>query len=188
MDDAPKDEMTPLERMAAFAAGKPYDRIPCSSFSGETACHFIGTTVSKYRHSAKLMAEVEIIAYKMFGHDGAGVGPGFLVLAEAMGTELKYPEDNIPYVANPFLKNWDDFGKLEPAHPYKDGKLPLYLEALAMIKDAIGDEVPIDSCIGGPFTTAALVRGTDNFLKDLRRNPDMVHRLLQLVTDILRQI
>lgn len=183
MKAIPQDEMTPLERMAAFAAGKPYDRIPCSSFSGETACHFIGTTVSKYRHSARLMAEVETVTYNMFGHDGAGVGPGFLALAEAMGTELKYPEDNIPFVVNPVLKNWDDFAKLEPADPHKDGKLPIYLEALARIKDAIGNEVPVGSGVGGPFTTAGLVRGTENFLKDLRRNPEMVHRLLHLVTE-----
>ncbi len=183
MNTAFRDEMTPKERMTAFATGKEIDRIPCSPFMGETACHLIGITVSQYRHSAKLMAEVEIVTSKMFGHDGAGVGPGFLALAEAMGTTLKYPEDNIPFVAEPFLKNWSDFDKLSPADPYKNGKLPMYLEALAMIKEKIGDDVPVGSGVGGPFTTAALVRGTENFLKDLRRNPEMVHRLLQLVTE-----
>ncbi|MDD3270253.1 MAG: uroporphyrinogen decarboxylase family protein, partial [Syntrophomonadaceae bacterium] len=106
MNAVPKDEMTPLERITAFATGKEYDRIPCSSFSGETACHLIGTTISQYRHSAKLMAEVEKVAYHKYGHDGAGVGPGFLALAESMGTVLKYPEDNIPFVAEPVLRNW----------------------------------------------------------------------------------
>ncbi|MDD2621025.1 MAG: uroporphyrinogen decarboxylase family protein [Syntrophomonadaceae bacterium] len=183
MNAVPRDEMTPKERMSAFAAGRKIDRIPCSSFGGETACHLIGTTISQYRHSAKLMAEVEIAAYQKYHHDGAGVGPGFLALAEAMGSTLKYPEDNIPFIADPALKNWTDFDKLSPCDPHKDGKLPMYLEALSMIKDAIGEEVPVSSGVGGPFTTAGLVRGTENFLKDLRRNPEMVQRLLHLVTE-----
>lgn len=183
MHAAPRDEMTSKERMTAFAAGKEIDRIPCSPLMGETLCSLVGATMPQYHQSAKLMAEVEIVAYRTFGHDGAGVGPGFKGLAEAMGTVLYCPEDNIPFVQEPVLKNWDDFDRLTPSDPHKDGRLPVYLEALAIMMEEIGNDVFVGSCVGGPLSTAAMVRGTENLLKDLRRSPEMVHRLLQLVTE-----
>jgi uroporphyrinogen decarboxylase len=35
----------------------------------------------------------------------------------------------------------------------------------------------------GPFTTAANIRGTDIFLRDLHKNPEFVHRLLRFATE-----
>lgn len=178
-----KDEMNPIERMQAIAAGKPFDRIPFVPLLGETASHLIGTTVSKYRHSAQLMAEVEIVTYQMFGQDGVGAGPGYQGLAEALGTKLKYPENNTPYLEEPAIKDWGDLEHLEPADPKKAGRIPLYIETLKILKDKLGKEVPVGSFIGGPLSTAAFVRGTDNLLRDLHKNPGNVHRLMQLVTD-----
>lgn len=42
---APKDQMTPLERMAAFARGMEIDRLPCAPIIGEHACRLTGVTV-----------------------------------------------------------------------------------------------------------------------------------------------
>jgi len=43
--------------------------------------------------------------------------------------------------------------------------------------------------MGGPFTTAAFLRGTENFLKDLTKNPEKAHRLLEISTEsVIRYI
>lgn len=178
-----RDEMTPLERAAAIAAGKPFDRIPFAPFLGETASHFIGTTMAQYRHSAELMVEVERVTYEMFGQDGVGAGPGYQALGEALGTKLIFPENNTPYVGEPAIKDWKDLDRLEPADPRTAGKLPLYLEALKALKDTMGKDVPVGSFVGGPLSTGAFVRGTDALLRDMTKHPEKVHRLMQLVTD-----
>lgn len=183
VDTMLRDEMNPIERMQAIAAGKPFDRIPFVLDLGEMASHFIGTTLSKYHHSAQLMAEVETVTYQMFGQDGIGAGPAYKGLAEALGTKLKYPENHTSYVENPALKDWSDLEHLEPADPKKAGKLPLFLETLKILKDKLGEKVPVGSCVGGPLSIAACVRGTDNLLRDLHKNPEKVHRLMKLVTD-----
>ena len=178
-----KDDMSPIDRCQAITDGRPIDRIPFAPLLGDTAVHIIDTTVSKYHHSAKLMAEVEIAVYQRFGQDGVGAGPGFSGLAEALGTQLTFPENEIPFVKAPALKAWDELDGREPANPQKAGRLPLFLEALQILKDKLGRVVPVGSCVGGPLTAAAFVRGTDQLLRDLRKNPDKVHRLMQLVTD-----
>jgi uroporphyrinogen decarboxylase len=177
------DRMASKERMAAFAAGREIDRIPCSLFLGETAARFIGKTVSEYHHSPAVMAEVEIFTFRMFGQDGVGVGPGLFGVAEAMGTRLSFPEDGIAYVAEPALKGWSDLDRLKPPDPHRDGRLPLWLEALQLLKEKLGDQVGVGTSVGGPFTVAASLRGTSQFLRDLRKNPAMAHHLLKLATE-----
>lgn len=179
-----KDEMSPMERMQAIAEGRPIDRLPFSPLVGETMASVIGTTIPKYRHSAQVMVEVETAIYKMFGQDGVGVGPGYQAPAEALGTQLIFPENEIPHVGETAIKDWDDLDGMAPVDPKRSEKLSLYLTALENLKETLGDQVPVGSFIGGPLSIAAFVRGTDHLLRDLTKNPERVHRLLQLVTDI----
>lgn len=178
-----RGEMTPLERFDAFESGKDMDRIPCCPIIGEAAVKLIDTTVSKFCHSSELMASMEVNLYRTFHHDSVGVGPDLFSIAEAMGTELTFPKNDIPYVSNPIVKDYKKLGELSPVNPYKDGRLPLFIEALKRIKDEVGKEVGVGSSVGGPLTTAASLRGTENLLRDMIRNPEEVHKLLQLATD-----
>lgn len=181
-DAIPADEMTPRERMTAFARGEQIDRLPCLPLISDHASRLIGETVSRCSHSARLMVEAQLAAFRRYRPDGLGIGPGLFGVPEAMGTRLKFPEDGMPYVEDPILKDYSDLGKLPPADPWKDGRLPLYLEALKILNDQIGSEVVVGGYAGGPFTAAGALRGTDRFLRDLHREPAMVHHLLQLAT------
>lgn len=176
------DEMTPKERAAAISSGKPVDRIQCCPLMGEVGAKFIGVKISKLCFDHKLMVDTEINSYKTLHFDGAGIGPNLFGIAEAMGTVLAYPDNEMPYVDIPILKNYDDIGKLTPVNPHKDGRLPLFLEACKIINDKIGDEVGVSSGLGGPFTTAASLRGTEYFLRDTIKNPEWVHMLLEIST------
>ncbi|WP_142413151.1 uroporphyrinogen decarboxylase family protein [Hathewaya massiliensis] len=181
--DIKSDEMTSKERMAAFAKGEEIDRIPCSPIMGETCAPLFGIWPREHNHSAELMAKVEIEIYKAFKGDGAGIGTGLRGVAEAMGTKLVYPEKSMSYVKEPLLKSYDDLHKLKPADPYKDGRLPLILKALQMIDKEIGHEVGVSTDIAGPMSVAAAIRGAENLMKDIRKHPDKVHELLELVTE-----
>lgn len=176
------EQMTPKERMLAFSSGGPIDRVPCTPFVGDHACRLIGHSYSECCHSAELMAEAQVAAFKAYRPDSIGVGPGLFGVAEAMGTRLEYPVDGLPYVSEPVLKDYADLDRLSPADPHRAGKLPLCLETLKLINGQIGDQVVVGASLGGPFNTAAALRGTDNFLRDLRRDPEQVHRLLNLAT------
>jgi len=178
-----KDLMTPKERMQAFAKGEPIDRIPCTPSMGVTLSSFIGRTTYEYYHSAEVTADLEIALFKKFRHDSVGVGVSLREIAEAMGTKVAYPENDISYVEEPALKDINDVAKLSPADPYKDGKLPIRLKALKMVNDALGKEVNVGFNIPAPFTTASDLLGTENFLKALAKHPEKVHELLEIVTE-----
>ena len=172
------DEMTPLERIEAFKQGRDIDRIPCVSHLGEHAAVLVNVSVQEYLHSPLIMADAQARAFEIYGQDGVSLGPDLFGLIEALGVRLSYSATERPQAANSVIKNPDNWGSLEPANPEKDGRLPSYLEALEILRERIGDKVPIRTGISGPFTTAALLRGSETFMIDVNRAPEFVHKLM----------
>lgn len=177
-----EDSMTPKERIQALGEGRPIDRIPCTPSMGVTMSSMIGRYAFEYYHCAEIMAELEIALFKKFGQDSVGVGLS-REIAEAMGSKIVYPDHNISYVAEPALRGIDDIAGLSLLDPLKDGKIPLTLNAVRMVHDALGQAVNVGYSIPGPLTTASDLLGTEKLLKNMLKDPDKIHELLEIVTE-----
>jgi uroporphyrinogen decarboxylase len=175
-----KDEMTPKERIGAFLQGKPMDRLVCAPLILNHAAHVLGVKVIEHAKSGETMGKAHVAAFRKYGQDMITLFSDTALLAEAMGTKLYYPEDDAPRFDEPAVKIASDVEKIAPADPQKDGRLPAQLEAIKICNEEVGDEVFVAYCLAAPFTTAALLRGTDLFARDLYRNPEMTHTLLKV--------
>jgi len=183
------DEMTPKERMDAFAEGKDIDRIPCSPFLGESCAPIFGHSIAEHNHSIQAIVDTAIGSFEKFRPDSIGIGPGLQGIPEAMGCKVGFPENNTPFISQTAIKDYSEIDKLRPIDPYKDGRISYFLEGLKITNERIGNEVYVGSSMGGPFTTAAFLRGTENFLKDMSKNPEMAHQLLEISTEsVIRYI
>ena len=178
------DELTPKERMKAYLAGEPYDRIPCSLMLSDHAARVIGCSVREYQLSASLMAQGQISAWRRYGHDGIGIGVGLTGIAETLGSGVCFPENGAPYISRPALSDIGQVGNLERPDLRTAGRFPLVAEAAERLLDRVGVLVPISVSIPGPFTSAANTRGTESFMKDLLKSPEAAHRLIRLALDI----
>ncbi|HBC91742.1 MAG TPA: uroporphyrinogen decarboxylase [Pelotomaculum sp.] len=178
-----RDVMTPRERIEAMRKGRPYDRIPCNPSLGDHAARVTGIKVAEYHLSAVKMAEAQIAAYRTYGHDGVGVGPGSTGIAEAAGCKVAFPEQSTPYIAEHVVKDYSDLFRLTPPDPRRDGRFPVFLEALEILVNELGKEVPVSLTVGGPVSTAANLRGVENFLRDLYYHPEFAHELLRFALD-----
>jgi uroporphyrinogen decarboxylase len=178
------DEMTPLERLTAVLAGKPYDRVPCGLTVSNQAGKLMGIKHWECYFSAQKTAETQLAAHEIFGVESVLAGPGLQGIAEAVGSRVFYPiEENTQYITDFAVKESADFARLEIPNPWKSGRLAIHLETLEILVDHIGNTVPVVSNIAGPFTTAANIRGTEDFLRDLYRNPEFAHQLLKFSLD-----
>jgi uroporphyrinogen decarboxylase len=185
MDHVFNDTMTPRERMEAFGRGEPIDRIPCTCHLGEYGSTLIGASVGDYHHSVDLMVEGTVAVFNELRLDSVSLGPDLLGIPEALGSRLSFSHRDRPQLAKPAIKSYEELGSLPALDPEKDGRIPLFLDALGQVNRLVGHEVKVSTGVGGPFTIAALLRGTDLFLRDLRNNPEFVHSLLDRATDAI---
>ena len=178
-----QDAMTPAERSKAMAEGKEVDRVPCLPCMGEFKCQISGVSVREMWHDAQKMADTEIASYNRFGHEQLLIGPNSYGIAEMLGAHVVYPGRQLPYIEKPYL---DDLGKLDEMEPEDLGKHPriqVFLKAAAILEKEALRIVPVSASAGGPLTIAAYLRGAERLLRDCRKNPEAVHRLLRIITD-----
>jgi len=180
-----EDRMTPKERFQAFLSGKPMDRFLCVPLILNHAARISGVKVSEYNRDGRVMAECHIRAYRRYGHDLITIFSDTAITAEAMGSELHYPEDDVPRLERPAVTDAADLSRLVRATP-ADGRLPVYLEAIRTAASAVGDEVPVACCFMAPFSVAAMLRGVDMLARDLYRNKPLAHHLLSLSLEVCK--
>lgn len=180
--EVPKDELAPIERMRLFDQGKEIDRIPCCLDTGETMAPMLGFSIKEYYHSAEKMCQLEEYLFEKFHSDGAGLSTTLRGMAEAMGSEIRYFDDNIAQLQKPALILREiDNAKLVDVD--KDGRLPIILEGLRLVKKKLGDKVPISGTVTGPFTVAAMVLGTEYLMIGMIKKPEKIKQLMEVIVE-----
>lgn len=175
--------MTPKERMSEYLKGNEVDRIPCFTFLGENATKLFNISLKDYYFSSNTMKEVEVNSYRTFGSDGIAVGTGLQGISEALGGIINYSDNELYVVEKPAISSYKEFCNLKTINPYEDGRLPILLKAIELIKKEVKDEVNVSIDIAGPISVAASIRGTSTFLKDLIKKPKEAHELLEFSTE-----
>ena len=181
--EIPKDELTAIERDRLLSEGKEVDRIMCCIDTGETLAPMIGLKVKDYYFSSQKMLELEQYIYDTFHSDGAGLSTTLRGMAEAMGSKIRYFDHNIAQLEEPALASLDEVDKAKLVDVDKDGRLPIILEGLRMVKKELGDKVPVSGTVTGPFTIAAMVVGTEKLLIGMIKKPEKVKQLMEVITE-----
>ena len=52
-----------------------------------------------------------------------------------------------------------------------------------MVKERLGDKVPVSGTVTGPFTVASMLVGTENLLKGMVKQPDKVLQMMDIITE-----
>lgn len=177
------NEMTPRERLTTYAEGDEVDRNPVSLMAGETSPVMYGIKLRDYYFSADCMVTVESNLARDFGADNMGMGLGLRTLAEALGTELAYSDYDLSYVLKPGISNYAELEQRELVDITKDGRLPIMLEAFERLLDKFGQTHIVSTGMAGPLTTATNLIGTEQFLKDTRKQPEQIRKLMRYTTD-----
>ena len=177
-----KDELTAIEREKLLSEGKEVDRIMCCLDTGETLAPLINTTLKEYYHSSEKMCQLEEYIYETFHSDGAGVSCTLRGMAEAMGAKVKYSDYNVAQIEKPAL-TLDEVDHAKLVDIDKDGRLPIILEGVRLVKEKLGDKVPVSATVTGPFTIAAMAVGTEQLLIGTRKKPEKVKQLMEVIVE-----
>ncbi|MGH8772133.1 MAG: uroporphyrinogen decarboxylase, partial [Burkholderiales bacterium] len=130
-----------------------------------------------------LAAEVTLQPLERFKLDAAILFSDILTIPDAMGLGVSFGEGEGPRIARPMCTE-TDMKSLRAPDPGND--LRYVLDAVAQIKRALNDAVPLIGFSGAPFTLACYMiegGGSNDFMKVktlLYREPALLHRILEV--------
>lgn len=175
---------TGLQRIRAALADERLDHVPICPILHIMGAHMLGQPIGRYATDAAFMAECVLHAYRTFHYDGLQLSLGVATEAEAMGCKTFQPEDGLPIVIWPVLQEPADLAHLRLPDVRRDGRLPLFAEAISLLRDEVGSEAWIVAMIRGPLLMASQLRGVENILIDTIDRLAWVQDLLELTTAV----
>jgi len=175
--------MTSYERMMTALEAKEPDRIPVFPLVRDWAIRQAGFTVSEVIQDVDKLVYTQFFCLKKFGYDTVRDLSAIHAESEAMGCTLEIKEDGSPAVIDSPVKDYDeDLPRLRILNPWTDGRLPIILEGIKRLKGMCAQKVPVIAYIQAPFRHASMLRGFDNFMRDLYKMPDKAKALLEITT------
>ncbi|MBS7622138.1 uroporphyrinogen decarboxylase family protein [Candidatus Bathyarchaeota archaeon] len=178
--------MTPRERFMVAAKLEEPDQVPVAFLRSTYDAARINLNVKDYIFDYKKKLNAQIRLHERFPGCAfvPGVNPDFGIVAEAsaFGSEVFYYE-NEPPMCTPVVKSAEAIDNLKVPDPYRDGLLPKVLEAYKYLSEHTPPTYGVDpQAIRGPLDLATELRGVGPLLSDMYRNPEYVHRLLDIAT------
>ena len=156
--------MTGRERVLSAIHGLPSDRPVAAPYMGNYGIRTAGSSLSACYLDAASMAQAQLKAWNIFGQDVIVVQSDNYYMAEAFGAPVEHAPDTMPVLLDAVVKSPQDVYRLQPMDPRQDGRMPVYIEAVARICDTVGDQVAIRGCGTGPFVLAGHLCGIERLL------------------------
>lgn len=156
-------------------------RVPWVPFAGVHAGNLRGYTGKEILTDSDKLVESLLAVHELYCPDGMPIAFDLQIEAEILGCELLWAEKAPPSVVshplegNPSIPDID----IKPT----DGRLPVILDAMKRVNDAIGQQTGLYGLATGPFTLASHLRGTEIFL-DSMTNPDYLNELMSYTTRV----
>jgi uroporphyrinogen decarboxylase len=168
------DQMNKRERVQAALQGKPVDRPPISFWR-----HFF-----EKEASAAGLAEAMLGFQRTYDWDFMKVNPRACYHAEPWGCRFQFSgqPDIGPKLIEAAVKTPDDWRQIRPVSP-TTGAFDEQLEALRLIKEGLGGQVPFVETVFTPLSVAGRLVGSDEVMREhLGRYPERVHEALEAIT------
>ena len=172
--------MNKRERVMAAVRGQPVDRVPLSFWLHNFA----------HEDTAQALTEETLRLYRAFDWDFLKPQSRFQCFGEMWGLEYRKPVDRAEW---PTLTRWpvtspEAFGKLTPRDP-STGALWEQIEAMRMIRAAVGPDVPMVATVFSPLMIAQFMvpGGVDAVGAMMRDQPAALARGLEAIAATLRE-
>lgn len=175
-------DLTAKERILRTMRREPTDRVAVFPTVHHVSTRVAGQTIKRFATDAEVMASCLVEAHERFQYDGIEVGVDAVIEAEALGSEVRYPEDEPPYVVQPFLgaNKGAIRGMKGPRDPAHSGRMPIVINTTRLISQRVGTAAYVQSIVMGPMNIASQLRGVENLILDFLDDPDYARELLQL--------
>ncbi len=172
--------MNAKERVLARLEGNPVDKIPNFNIIMQFGAVEIGVPYKEFCTDYKKKVQGNIACAQKYGIDILTVMSDPMTEAHDFGTDVVFPEDDVPYPKVHLLEDITAIKNLKPKKAEDGKRMTECVLTIEEYKKQMGDEYPLCGWVEGCFAESADLRGVNNFLMDLYEEPEFVRELLEI--------
>jgi len=166
--------------------GRPVDHLPLMPITMMFAADRIGAKYGQYARDHRVLVEAQIHTARKFGFDYVSAISDPAREAADLGAAIEYYEDQPPAIVEDraLLADKTALAKLDYPDPLGGGRLHDRVKAIALFKEHVGAELPIEGWVEGPCAQAADLRGINTLMLDFHDDPAFVEELMAFVIEM----
>lgn len=169
-------------RMLEFV--KAQGRTPVIPLLGFPGLKFHENTILECVTDADVQSRAMEELYRNFDVDGLIHIMDLTVEADALGAEIRLPENESPSVKVHPLKGPAELAALKVPDPTKDGRMPVFIETIRRMKHDLSIPV-VGAYVIGPYTLAGEMMNVNATLKASIRDPKFLKEVLSVMTRVI---
>ena len=177
------------ERMSRLLSGQPVDRVPVFTFILGFAARHTSCTIHDIYARPEKSFNAQLRTQKHFGYDSTPFYGYASYGAWEFGGTVEFPSgeyEQAPYITGRLpVESEDDVTDLRPPNVETAGALPRAME-FSKLQQRHG--LPVSVVVGGSFTVALNICDEGKLLRWMIRKPELVHRILRVTTDHLKEV
>jgi len=174
-------QYTGKDRVRAAFNREYADRVPVSMMLGAHCAQFAGVTPEEYVSDFSKALKVAKVAQEMFPSDVVPV-PGNPLLADVQAIRRQLKGEPVVQYR---LADKSAIATLKIREPKEDRFFGPLLKMCEQTAAAFPNE-SVRATVGGPWTVATELRGTEQLIYDTADDPDFVHKVIRFTTELTK--
>lgn len=172
--------MNSYERVMNRFEGKPVDRLPNFSLVMMFAARQLGVTFGEYVSDYRLLADGAFLCYEKYGFDMVCAISDPMREAEGLGAKVVIPEDGVPNSPVKRIQKLSDIDTLKAVDPASSRRMNDRLEAVRLMKQRAGQDVPVVGWIEGALAESCDLMNMQEFFMNLLDEPEAMEHLMDI--------
>lgn len=175
--------MNSFERSVSFIRGRTADRIPFHPILMRFAALHAGIRYRDFCLIPARKCEANIRCAADFSSDWVNTMSDPWAEAEAYGTRLSYPDDDLPKVEHHAIEEISDIIRMKVLVPGDHTRMRARVEEIDIYRRETAGKLFICGWVEGPLAAYCDIRDINMAMTDLYEYPVEVHRALDIITE-----
>lgn len=172
--------MNSMQRVIAALSHKMPDRVPVFLLFSTYGAKELGLPIKEYFSKPKYVVEAQLKMQKKYSSDCIYTFFYAGIEIEAFGGEVIFIDNGAPNTGVPIIKSIDQIKNLEVPDINESKPLKRVLETTRLLKESVGNQVPIVGVVMSPFSLPVMQMGFEKYLELLYFKKDAFNHLMKI--------
>ena len=176
-----KTQMTSMQRVLTTLKHQEPDRVPFFLLVTMHGAKELGLSIKEYFSKPQHVVEGQLRLRAKYNHDCLYNFYYAPIEIEAWGGEIIFCKDGPANSGMPFIRKFEDIQKMEvPRNINTIPALAKVLQSAKLLKEKVGNDVPIIGVVISPFSLPVMQMGFDKYIELMYERPDLFDHLMKI--------